>query len=181
MFQVQLATGRLFVTIRHKFETAEAAHKWAYANATVGYAVRSVDGLVPVFDGVSIGRKRDRDEVAMAIRGLTETMGGKATCETISPREIRIRIKAPGGLSCCLHLNGDTANRDAFVQSWCMDYGVNLRLVPNAFGFDTVNPYHFRKATLVSYGVPSLLSDLAEVLDLCASGIAYQGECEVAA
>lgn len=90
-------------------------------------------------------------------------------------RATAVQIKAPKGLQLTCDFDGDSPQPNVFVLSWYVHWEHrDTKLNPAAFGHDSVNPYHFRKATDVAYGFDELRQILRARFAAIKDGSIYQ-------
>lgn len=133
-------------------------------------------------DHLSEVRKPDRAKIAQLVADLCDefrfdykwTREGFDECY---PKAQVIQIHAPRGLLVGIELDGDSCQHNVHVLPWHMSSDVDTCLSDR---FGSINNYHFRKATQVSYGTAALLQGLRERFMMIKDGSAFDGEREKA-
>lgn len=116
-------------------------------------------------------RKADRAKMAAMIIAAMESAGAQAAIDETwdhDPRELMIRITAPGGAYISVLLDGGSCQPDCHVVTWNTPRAV---FINPAMG--DINPHHYGKATRVEYGVERLIARLSNDVERFASGDGY--------
>lgn len=118
-------------------------------------------------------RKQDREELARIVTHIATQAGATVEPEEGSPREIRLKIQAVGGLGLTLDFDGDSLQPDVYVLSWHMHWAMDSPLFLNPAFWPSLNTVHYHKATSVARGADELAVVLERCLQACKSGLAY--------
>lgn len=137
--------------------------------------------MPPTTKPLSVSRAADRDRMAKESISLATECG--ATAELLPgfhEREVRVDIRAAGGLCVTLSFDGKYAKKgttqpDTYILHWHMDMESEKKLCNGRFG-GNVNPYHKQKATHICAGFDHLCEQLRRCLMLAASGDAFLKE-----
>lgn len=120
-------------------------------------------------------RKADREQMAVILIEKCTEAGAVAYRNDINNNNNpRVKIEASGGLDCTIKFDGDSCQPNVFVSPWHIRFRCNSKLNHHAFGFDTVNPYHQRKSTLVAHGFDELVEQTMRVITRCVTGEAFE-------
>lgn len=127
-------------------------------------------------------RKKDRAQIAALVCDLLNELkiDHKWTREgfdEVYPKAHVISIQAPQGLRLSIELDADSCQPNVHVLPWHFSLKSNTCFADR---FGDINPYHFRKATLVAHGTEGLLDHLRSKLTLALDGLAFSPEREAA-
>lgn len=130
-------------------------------------------------------RKVDRAKMAAELASRLREAGATVEIEpegsnSICPRRIMLRVHAYGGsrgASVGVDFNGETRQPDIHVVTWNT---TGLACFSDAMGKETLNPYHWGKASRVCEGFEALASWLVCDVMRIVSGEAFSPEREEA-
>lgn len=121
-------------------------------------------------------RANDRIAMAAKVAALCAEFGIDHEVDMhYDKRATAVQVKAPKGLQLTCDFDGDSLQPNVFVLGWYVHWEHrDTKLNPAAFGHDSVNPFHFRKATDVAYGFFDLQSTLRARFAAIKDGSIYQ-------
>lgn len=111
-----------------------------------------------------------RGELSAALHDLPHAV--TVTEELRGPRELVLRIDAPGGAFTYVDFDGETAQPGTWVVTW----NTSVRM---ATSMGAVNPHHGCKATRVFYSFSELVAGLCQDAARFADDSAYAAPSEV--
>ena len=126
-------------------------------------------------------RKSDRVKMLAGVEALLQRLKVDYQITTdellgMCPRRVALELTLPRGLQLTIDFDGDSPQPDVFVLSWHMSTASSTCL---AFGvFDSINNYHFQKATDVARGFDRLLQVLESRILAAQDGGAFSQENE---
>ena len=121
-------------------------------------------------------RKADRRKMADRVHAIAAHHGATVTREHegecfLGPRAVMVTIETAHGLRVSIDFDGASPQPDVHVLAWHIATNSDARLSER---FGPVNPYHFRKCTVVAHGLDELCRDLARKLEMARNGTAFQ-------
>ena len=123
---------------------------------------------------MKLTERKQRDRIRMAellVEAVNNAGGAAHAVESITSRDIRIKVTAPGGAYVEVEFDGDSPQPDVFVATWNIDREHReTRFCPS---FGQVNSFHGRKASRVAHGFEALRRQIAQDVEACDLGIAY--------
>ena len=135
-------------------------------------------GPVPrrMYQNLRETKKQDREVMLSAMVRLCERFGinhAVDRCFLGRKRAMAIGIRSPDGLRVTIDFDGESCQPDVFVVSWNM---MPATSEPNTVIADdfaqSINQYHFKKATDVCLGFNQLIAVMSERLQRIAAGTA---------
>jgi len=125
-------------------------------------------------------RKADRLTMIAGIENLLKRMGvqyqrTEAELAEICPRRLSVELTLPRGLQLTVDFDGDSPQPDCHVLSWHIST-TSSACLSNVF--QSVNNYHFQKATDIAEGYAALLAVLEDRITAAQDGTAFSAERE---
>lgn len=113
-------------------------------------------------------RAADREKMARMLADAMIAAGATAQIdrEWGGPREVMVRITAPGGAYINVDFDGDSSQPDVHVATWNTPEAVFLNM-------PGMNPHHFSKCNRVARGIENLIATLSSDVERLASGAGY--------
>lgn len=126
-------------------------------------------------------RKADRAKMAQELADLAIECGASARIEEAwpggsDPRCTMVYIDGPRGLRVSIDFDGRSAQPDVYVISWNISTDSDAKFA-NGFA-ESINPYHWSKATDLAYGFDQLAHIVRKRLKAAADGPAFDAERE---
>jgi soluble cytochrome b562 len=121
---------------------------------------------------LSESRKNDREKMANAIEELADEFRFKTERDINTDKEISILVECDKGLRCFFTFDGQSQQKDVFVNSWNIAYQYETKLNYKFPG--EVNRFHRRKSTTVCYGFDELMKHIEEVFSLAKAGDIFE-------
>lgn len=125
-------------------------------------------------------RKADRMAMIVGVEDLLKRLGvqyqrTEAELAEICPRRLSVELTLPKGLQLTVDFDGDSPQPDCHVLSWHMSTASSACL---SNVFQSVNNYHFQKATDIAEGYAMLLAVLEDRIAAAQDGTAFSIERE---
>ena len=125
-------------------------------------------------------RKADRETMMAGVEALLQRLKvpyrhDELNLSIICPRRVSIELMFPRGLRLTVNFNGDSPQPDVFVLSWHVSTKSRACLSDI---FDSINNYHFQKATDIATGYERLLWKLESRILAVQDGSAFSLERE---
>jgi hypothetical protein len=118
-------------------------------------------------------RKADRQKMADQLIAAMVAAGAEAKIDAewleMFPRQIMIRIEAPGGAYIGVDFDGESCQPDVHVCTWNTNGPVFLN--PDVLG--DVNPFHYGKVNRVACGLDQLITWLEGDVAAFIDGVGY--------
>lgn len=123
---------------------------------------------------MKLTERRALDRLRMAellVEAVNDAGGAARPKESITGRDIQLKITAPGGAYVYVEFDGESVQPDVYVVTWNIDR--ERRDVRFAPSFGQVNNFHGRKATRVARGFIELRKQIVADIESCNLGTAY--------
>lgn len=128
-------------------------------------------------------KKSDRAKMAKIMHALAIEHGATAEIEEkpfgdMCPQMVRVGISTERGLQLSVDFDGKSCQPNVYVNAWNFSTDSDTCLSDRFPG--SINNYHFRKCTTVSYGFEELCNHVRKVLDMAREETAFDPEREAA-
>lgn len=125
------------------------------------------------FEALTVRRKADREKIAAALAAIAVEYGFTASpSATDRGRQLTVCFTTLRGLKANIWLNGESTQLDVHIVNWYTATNSEAKI---AAGFaDSVNPYHWGKATDVCHGWRELAACVRDAFDSIKDGSAFQ-------
>ena len=130
------------------------------------------------YDALSECKTCDRISMAVLLTLAAEAAGAEVQRIEVefAPLTIRVVITGARGMFIGVDFNGDTRQPGVFMGTWGLPTRNTNCFDPAVMG--NVNPYHYRKATVVAHGFHALILTIQEHLRAGFDGTAFSAAIE---